>query len=57
MVQNRRVVAAAQLPPRLGQAQYLNRVVRVDAAEPQLGQQLAIDSPQQLGEWWIVVGL
>lgn len=38
MVQNTRVVAAAQLPPRLGQ-------------------QLAIDPSQQLGDWTIVMGL
>jgi len=57
MVQNRRVVAAAQLPPRLGQAQDVDGVMGIDAAEPQLRQQLAIDPPQQLGEWWIVVGL
>ena len=57
MVQNTRVVAAAQLPPRLGQAQDFDGFLGIDAAEPQLGQQLAIDPSQQLGDWTIVMGL
>jgi len=57
MVQNRRVVAAVQLPPGLGQAQHPDRVVGIDASELKLRQQLVIDPPQQLGVWRIVLGL
>ena len=48
MVQHRRIVAAAQGPPGLRQAQHPDRVVRIDAAELQLRKQLVIDPLQQL---------
>lgn len=58
MVQNRRVVAAAQLPPGAeGQTQYIDAFMGIDAAELQLCQQLAIDPSQLLDDWRIVMGL